>query len=134
MALLVFSDRCQYCTEILKLIEREPAIQPVLRFWNITTQGVPSKKITRVPTLVTNEGKMMVGAEVKNWIESMLPTEIESFNNNSFVFNLDGSDTSDNVFNLEKYGASLQPTLTPELEARISEDTSIAYQKRTSNN
>ena len=130
MALLVFSDRCQYCQEILKFVNSEPSIQPVLRFWNITTQGVPSKKITRVPTLVTNEGKMMVGSEVRAWIESMIPSEIESFNNNSFTFNLDGTDASDSIFNLEKYGSSLQPALTPELEAKINENPSVAYQKR----
>jgi len=133
MALLVFSDRCQYCQDILKFINSEPAIQPVLRFWNITTQGVPSKKITRVPTLVTNEGKMMVGSEVRAWIESMIPSEIESFTSDNFTFNLDGSDTSDSVFNLDKYGASLQPALTPELEAKINENPSIAYQKRSAN-
>jgi hypothetical protein len=132
MALLVFSDRCQYCHEILKLVEREPSIQPVLRFWNITTQGVPSKKITRVPTLVTDEGKMMVGAEVKNWIESMIPSDIESFDSANFTFNLDGSDTRDSIFNIEKYGASLQPIITPELETKINEDPSVAYQKRNS--
>lgn len=133
MALLVFSDRCQYCQDILKFINSEPSIQPVLRFWNITTQGVPSKKITRVPTLVTNEGKMMVGSEVRAWIESMIPSEIESFNSDNFTFNLDGSDTSDSVFNLDKYGSSLQPVLTPELEAKINENPSTAYQKRSAN-
>jgi hypothetical protein len=131
MALLVFSDRCQYCQEILKFVNSEPSIQPVLRFWNITTQGVPSKKITRVPTLVTNEGKMMVGSEVRAWIESMIPSEIESFSNDNFTFNLDGSENLDSAFNLDKYGASLQPTLTPELEAKINENPSIAYQKRS---
>lgn len=133
MALLVFSDRCQYCQEILKFVNSEPSIQPVLRFWNITTQGVPSKKITRVPTLVTNEGKMMVGSEVRAWIESMIPSDIESFATDNFSFNLDGSDNSDNVFNLDRYGSSLQPTLTPELEAKINENPSVAYQKRNGN-
>jgi hypothetical protein len=134
MALLVFSDRCQYCQEILKFIEREPSIQPVLRFWNITTQGVPTKKITRVPTLVTDEGKMMVGSEVKAWIESMIPSEIESFNNTDFTYNLDGTEELDNMFNLDRYGASLQPVLTPELEAKINENPTSAYQKRNSSN
>jgi hypothetical protein len=131
MALLVYSDRCQYCQDVLKYIEREPALQPIIRFWNIIDQGVPSKKITRVPTLVTNEGKMMVGSEVKAWLESMVPSDVEFFDNSNFVFNLDGSDTSDNVFNLERYGTSLQPHLTPELEARINENPSTAYQKRS---
>ena len=131
MALLVFSDRCNYCQDVLKYVQTEPALQSILRFWNVTTDGIPSKKITRVPTIVTNDGKMMVGSEVRAWLESMVPSDVESFNSNNFTFNLDGSDTSDSVFELEKYGASLQPRLTPELEARISSDTSSAYQKRS---
>ena len=74
---------------------------------------------------------MMVGSEVRAWIESMIPSEIESFNSDNFTFNLDGSDTSDSVFNLDKYGSSLQPVLTPELEAKINENPSTAYQKRS---
>ena len=131
MALLVFSDRCHYCQDLLKYIQSEPSLQPIVRFWNIVTQGVPHKKITRVPTIVTNEGKMMVGSEVRAWLESMVPSEVESFDSANFTFNLEGSDTKETAFDLEKYGASLQPKLTPELEAKINSDPSTAYQQRS---
>jgi len=77
---------------------------------------------------------MMVGSEVKAWIESMIPSEIESFNNTDFTYNLDGTEELDNMFNLDRYGASLQPVLTPELEAKINENPTSAYQKRNSSN
>lgn len=131
MALLVFSDKCHHCQEILKYIQGQSALQPVLRFWNVSTQGVPSQKIKRVPTLVTNEGKMMVGAEVKTWLESMVPVEFQSYDSVDFAYNLDGSDGNDGLFEMSNYGASLQPIITPELEEKINSTVSTAYQKRS---
>lgn len=131
MALLVFSDKCQHCQEILKYVQGQPALQPILRFWNVTTQGVPSQKIKRVPTLVTNDGKMMVGAEVKAWLESMVPVQFESFDSVDFAYNLDGTDANENMFEMSNYGASLQPIITPELEEKINSSVTSAYQKRS---
>lgn len=133
MALLVFSDRCHFCQDVLKYVQSEPALQPIIRFWNITTQGIPHERIKRVPTLVTNEGKMMVGSEVRAWMESMVPCEFDSFDPVDFAYNIDGTDTNDGMFELEKYGSQLQPHLTPELEAKINENPSTAYQKRSAN-
>jgi hypothetical protein len=131
MALLVFSDRCHHCHDLLKYIQAQPALQPILRLWNVTTQGNPHKKITRVPTLVTDQGKMFVGSEVRNWLESMTPCEIESFDENDYTFNIDGSDTREDLFSLDKYGRQLQPVITPELEEKINTNPSQAYQKRS---
>jgi hypothetical protein len=130
MALLVYSDRCKYSQEIIGFIKTQPALIEIMRFHNVSTSGVPSKKITRVPTLVTNEGKMCVGAEVKAWLESMVPTDFESWDcSGDFCQNLDGSETP-GLFELEKYGESLQPILTPELEAKISMNITDAYQAK----
>lgn len=131
MALLVFSDRCHHCHELLKYVQAQPALQPILRFWNVTTQGNPHKKITRVPTLVTDQGKMFVGSEVRNWLESMTPCEIESFDAADFTYNIDGTDSREALFSLDKYGTQLQPVLTPELEEKINTNPSQAYQKRS---
>ena len=64
-------------------------------------------------------------------MESMVPCEFDSYDSVDFAYNLDGTDTNDSVFDLEKYGSQLQPQLTPELEARINENPSTAYQKRS---
>lgn len=130
MALLVYSDKCKYSQEIIGFIKTQPALIEIIRFHNVSTNGVPSKKITRVPTLVTNEGKMCVGAEVKAWLESMVPTDFESWDcSGDFCQNLDGSETP-SLFELDKYGESLQPILTPELEAKISMNITDAYQAK----
>jgi hypothetical protein len=101
-----------------------------VRFHNVSTHGVPSNKITRVPTLVTNEGKMCVGGEVKSWLESMIPTDFCSWESSgSMCSNIDGTETNDNLFEMSRYGESLEPLWTPELEQRISMSVTDAYQK-----
>ena len=129
MALLVYSDKCKWSLEIIQYIKTQPALIEIIRFHNVSTQGVPSKKITKVPTLVTNDGDMKVGGEVKAWLTSMIPNEFDSWDSSSnFVSNLDGSDNP-TLFELDRYGESLQPILTPELEARISMNVNDAYAK-----
>jgi hypothetical protein len=120
MALLVYSEKCKFCAEIITFIKTQPTLLEIVRFHNISTQGVPSKRITRVPTLVTNDGIMKVGSDVKNWLESMLPNDFESWDSSgNLCSNLDGTENS-GMFDLDSYGSSLQPVITPELEAKIS--------------
>jgi len=121
MALLVFSDKCKHSMDILNYVRTQPALGGIVRFHNITTHGVPSKQITRTPTLVTNEGNIHVGREVRNWLESMVPVEFVSWDSSpDFCSNLDGSECHANMFELDRYGETLQPDLTPELERKIS--------------
>jgi hypothetical protein len=128
MALLVYSEKCKWSQEILLYIKTQPALLEIVRFWNINTQGIPSAKITRVPTLVTNDGKMCVGKEVKAWLESMVPCDFECWETAGGCANLDGTEEP-GFFEIDRYGESLQPRLTPELEARIGGDVQDAYQQ-----
>lgn len=129
MALLVYSDKCKWSMDIIQFIKTQPALIEIVRFHNISTQGVPSKKITKVPTLVTNDGVMKVGGEVKAWLTSMIPNDFDSWESTpNFVSNLDGSEVP-SLFELDRYGESLQPTLTPELEERIAMSVTEAFQK-----
>jgi hypothetical protein len=127
MALLVFSDKCPWSQETISYIKTQPALVEIVRFWNVSTQGVPSKQITRVPTLVTNDGKLHVGKEVRVWLESMVPCEFESWCDDRMCSNLDGTENP-TLFELDRYGESLQPRLTPEIEARIATSVQDAFQ------
>lgn len=128
MALLVYSDKCKWSNEIITFIKTQPALIEIVRFHNVTTQGVPTKKITRVPTLVTNEGDMKVGADVKAWLVSMIPCDFDSWDGGGkLCTNLDGSENG-GLYNLENYGSSLQPVMTAELESKISMSVTDAYQ------
>jgi hypothetical protein len=128
MALLVFSDKCQYSFEIINFIKANPALGQMIRFHNVTTHGRPTNQnIKRVPTLVTSEGNILVGAEVKNWLESMIPNEIEHWAPSGVLASsLDDGDGGPDMFKLESYGMSMQPMLTPELKAKISQDVKNA--------
>ena len=129
MALLVYSDKCKWSADIMNFIKTQPSLIEIVRFHNINTAGVPSKKITRVPTLVTNEGQMLVGAEVKNWLMSMIPNDFDSWDGTgNLCSNLDGTENAC-LFDLDKYGESLQPIMTPELEEKISMNVTEAMQK-----
>jgi hypothetical protein len=129
MATLVYSDRCQYSAQILKDIQSNPALLHIVRFHNVTTHGVPSKQITRVPTLVTNDGKILVGQEVRAWLQSMLPVpEVEGADYGPATTMIDGSDNpTEGMFDFDSYGASLAPPMTPELEKKISQKVQDAY-------
>jgi hypothetical protein len=135
MATLVYSDRCQYSAQVIRFIQENPALLHVVRFHNVTTQGVPSKQITRVPTIVTNENKILVGNEVKSWLESMVASNndfepVEAFGPAASM--LDGTDNEvGSFFDLNSYGSSLAPPMTRELEERINrkvQDAVSAYQ------
>jgi hypothetical protein len=129
MALLVYSDKCKWSADTINFIKTQPALIEIVRFHNINTQGVPSKKITRVPTLVTNEGQMLVGQEVKNWLVSMIPNDFDSWDGTgNLCSNLDGTENAC-LFDLDRYGESLQPAMTPELEEKIAMNVTEAMQK-----
>jgi hypothetical protein len=130
MAMLVYSDRCQYSQQILRKVQENPALLKVLQFHNVTTQGVPNKQVTRVPTLLTSDGKVLVGHEVKAWVESMIPVqEFETLDSFRGTTMLDESDlqTAGSMFDLDMYGASLAPMMTQELEEKINKKVQDAY-------
>tara|TARA_B110000285_G_C14874923_1_gene491022 strand:- start:230 stop:532 length:303 start_codon:yes stop_codon:yes gene_type:complete len=95
--------------------------------------GIPPQyknKITRVPTMLTKNGKLLVGNEIRNWLESLLPVqdlEMCGFGGCSMT-TLEGEGLGD-IFGLDDYGRSLQPPMTKELEERINQSVSDAYNK-----
>lgn len=129
MAMLVYSDKCPYSSQIIRDIQENPALLHVIRFHNVTTHGVPSKQVTRVPTLITNTGQFLVGQEVRAWIESMAPVEeVDAVDASGFQTSLlDGEDESTDMFDLDRYGTSLAPQMTRALEEKINRKTQDAY-------
>ena len=73
--------------------------------------------------MLTQNGKMLVGAEIKAWLESLLPVqELESCDFGTCgMTTLDGEGT-DSIFSLDSYGQSLQPPMTAELQEKISKE------------
>jgi hypothetical protein len=81
--------------------------------------------------MFTKNGKVLVGKEIQNWLNSLLPNKELTNHNLQGGFgnfsSIDGEDDTEIGFDLENYGQSLQPAMTPQLEARISQDVKDAY-------
>ena len=135
MSLLIYSPRCKHSMDIIEYISKVPQLKQHGHYHNINTQGIPPNyrnKISRVPTMLTKNGKILVGNEIKNWLDSLLPKkEVEHSGIGAFgcsMTTLDGNDTTD-MFRLDDYGRSLQPAMTKELEEKINREVSkgVAY-------
>jgi hypothetical protein len=122
--------------EVIDYVNQHQQLKQLVYFHNINTQGVPPNyrnKIDRVPTMLTKNGKILVGNEIKNWLDSLLPKkEVENGSIGGFggsMSSLDGKENNSNMFTLDQYGQSLQPAMTPELQEKISRDVSkgVAY-------
>ncbi len=131
MSLLIYSPKCSHSLDIIDYIKRQPQLSQLVNFHNVNVQGIPSQyahQITRVPTMLTKNGKFLVGNEIKNWLESLLPNnDIGSCDfGMCSMTTLDGEGNSD-IFGLDDYGRSLQPPMTAELEEKINRDVSQTY-------
>jgi hypothetical protein len=74
----------------------------------------------------------MVGNEVKQWLQSLLPNELSNHQLGGFglgVCSLEGDEDDGDIFALNNYGQSLQPALTPELQAKINQSVGDAFQQ-----
>jgi len=130
-ALLIYSNRCKASVELLTFINSKQQLSQIVRLHDVNMYGVPEqykKYINRVPTLLTKNGKIFVGAEIKKWLVSLLPSEFTNFSicGSGLGASLDG-DEEDNLFDLDSYGQSLQPAMTSELQAKISQSVNEAY-------
>ena len=131
MSLLIYSPRCKHSMDVIEYINSHQQLKQLVRYHNVNTQGIPpnyQSKINRVPTMLTKNGKILVGNEIKNWLDSLLPKkEIDHVGFSGDICSmtsLDGSGRDSNMFYLDNYGQSLQPAMTKELEEKISRDVS----------
>jgi len=123
--------------ELIGYINSQPQLKQLIHYHNVNTQGIPpayKNKITRVPTMLTKNGKILVGNEIKNWLDSLLPNKrIEHRGFGGFcsgsMTGLEDGDNDADIFSLDSYGQSLQPAMTKELEEKISRDVNkgVAY-------
>jgi hypothetical protein len=125
--ILLFSPKCQHSMQLLGYLDANPQLRQIVQLHDVTRHGIPpafARQITRVPTLLTKNNKLLVGNDVRAWLESLLPNRISNcdFNSKGCAFSsFDGSeDDGGDIFSLDSYGQSLQPAMTPELMAKIN--------------
>tara|TARA_B110000305_G_C19451543_1_gene648254 strand:- start:3072 stop:3488 length:417 start_codon:yes stop_codon:yes gene_type:complete len=138
MSLLIYSPQCNHSLDIINYIQKNENLKKIVSYHNINKLGIPPQfknKISRVPTMLTKNGKFLVGNEIKNWLESLLPTqelEMAGFGTCSMT-TLDGEGTDD-MFGLDDYGTSLQPPMTAELQEKIDRSVNDAYNVQSKQN
>ena len=131
MSLLIYSPQCSHSLDIINYINKNDNLKQIVSYHNINKLGIPPQyksKLSRVPTMLTKNGKLLVGNEIKNWLESLLPikeVEMAGFGTCAMT-TLEGEGTDD-MFGIDDYGISLQPPMTTELEEKISRSVSDAY-------
>jgi hypothetical protein len=136
MSLLIYSPRCKHSMDVIEYVNKHPQLKQLVHYHNVNTQGIPPNyrnKINRVPTMLTKNGKVLVGNEIKNWLDSLLPAkEVTHAGLGGFgcsMTSLDGGGGVSDMFSLDDYGRTLQPPMTKELEEKINRDVTkgVAY-------
>jgi len=137
MSLLIYSPKCSHSLDLIDYIKRQPQLSQLVGYHNINVKGIPPQykhKITRVPTMLTKNGKFLVGNEIRNWLESLLPVdEIETCGFGGCAMTTFDGETNADIFNLDDYGRTLQPAMTPDLEEKINRDVSQTYNNNIKN-
>ena len=137
MSLLIYSPRCKHSMDVIEYINNHQQLKQLVNYHNVNTQGIPPNyrnKINRVPTMLTKNGKILVGTEIKNWLDSLLPAkEVSHGSIGAFgcsMTSLEGDAPNSDLFSLNDYGQSLQPAMTKELEEKIGREVSkgVAYE------
>ena len=132
-ALLVYSPKCKHSVELLQFLETTPQLKQLVQTHDVNRNGVPpqyAKQISRVPTMLTKNGKILVGNEIRVWLDSLLPNTFSNCDLNSCrafgggLASLDGSDEVGGMFSIDNYGQSLQPAMTKELQDKINKPVS----------
>lgn len=139
MSLLIYSPQCSHSLDVIDFINKHEQLKNIVSYHNINKLGIPPQyknKISRVPTMLTKNGKFLVGNEIRNWLQSLLPVkdlDVSGFGSCNMTTLEDGEGTNE-MFEIDSYGVTLQPAMTPELEEKISRSVSEAYNQQTKNN
>ena len=137
-ALLIYSNKCKNCTEAIQFIQSNPQLQSLVKYHDVNQLGVPNQyrdKIKGVPVLLTKNGKLLNGKqEIVAWLQSLLPCSVSHQSiavGKGVGMSLLSGGEDDTHFNLSEYGQSLQPAMTPELEAKINKAVSDSNSQYT---
>ena len=132
-ALLIYSHKCSHCIELIQYLQNTPKLQSIVQLHNVHEKAISPEyknKISRVPTLLTKNSKILVGAEIKQWLESLLPSDISNCpigGSCNITYSIDGDEGDGSFFSLDNYGQSLQPAMTKDLESKISRNVGEAF-------
>ena len=107
MNVLVYSLRSEYCVQLIDFIKGNDLHNSLVKFHDVNKSGVPNG-IQRVPSLITSDGKILIGGEIKDYLETFLSSEPNGIGNGGGTYDLDGAD-GDNFYSLDSFGETLAP-------------------------
>lgn len=124
-SVLFFSMKSPHCVELLKFINEHEPLKAMIKLHDVNVSGVPNG-ITRVPSLLNDEGKVIIGGDIRTLLESLIVTDFEAIDSSSFT-PLDGGEAPGKWFGIDQFGQTLQPKMTKALEDKISMKVEDAY-------
>jgi hypothetical protein len=121
--------------KIVKYVQDNKPLHSMLMFHDVNKLGIPDElqgKINSVPVLLTkSDQKILVGQEIMAWFESVLPSDFVGADGGWGASLTDPEGGGDGgMFELDSYGVSLSPPMTKEMQSRIDQSVSDAYQSR----
>lgn len=130
MNVLVVSKKCTTnCIPLMKYIESKQEFSKIIRIHDIHEQGVPGG-IKRVPTLIKNDGTILIGGDIKSYLDSLIDSiqTVEPSCTN-FGFDING-DVDDGAYcSINSFGSTMAPQMTKELEEKINSRLEDAMKK-----
>jgi hypothetical protein len=131
-ALLLVSDKCEYCVQTIDFIKNNPVLIPLVNIHNINKLGLPNElsDVKRVPTLITSKGQRHAGMEVIRWLEMNVPCTFEGTGSCNIAAAYDEPfDGVGDGFPIDAYGMTLSPSITASLQSKIDKSTRDAYEE-----
>jgi len=133
---LFYSNKCSHSAQVLHLVRGYEPLARKTRLYDISIHSLPQsyeRVVSRVPTLVTADGSIRVGNEIKAYVRSLIPTNIEYIaagDIDAAPFGSEGIMPSSRYMLMDDMGEPLGAEMTPELEQKISQkvgDKGLAY-------
>ena len=129
--LFVYSLRSDYCKTIHSFINDNDILKTLVKMHDVNVMGVPPK-IERVPSLITPDGNVIIGSDIRTYLDDLLYQDIEPVDTFKNTYGIDGTHTTD-LCDIENFGKSIQPKMTKELEEKINTKVEDAYHKLKTN-
>jgi len=126
MAMLVYSDKCKHCYDLIEFIKTKPALHSIVTYQHVH-DGVPPG-VSKVPSLVTSSGQIYVGKDVKEYLYSLVPNKIERFGFSKTNPTRLDHQPSGKLSPLSSIGKNNQAVMTRQLEQKISQSVTEGLQ------
>jgi hypothetical protein len=123
MATLVYSDKCKNCYDLIEYIKTKPALHTIVRYQHVE-QGVPNG-VTKVPSLITSDGILYIGNQIKPYLQTLAPDKIEKYQFSKMNIKRLDNQTNGKYFSVNDYGKRIvSSTSDPRIDRSVMDNLS----------